>query len=126
MEDMAAGCQGLITSYCYPEETAPVPTSPNHIPAVCTPSRTVEPTTTEGPPVPTSSPIQPRMVKGCKQFYRVLDGDTCFKVASQFGIALDQVSWTMLLSVQGFFSPSVSSLGPLTSAGLLLVHRVEP
>lgn len=38
-EDLPAGCQSLLDKYCYPTDVdGPMPTSPGHIPAACTPS----------------------------------------------------------------------------------------
>lgn len=101
-QDYAAGCQSLMNEYCFPDLTGPVPTSPAHIPAVCTPDRAAYPTDT-GDDDPdgtgtgssaTPTPFQPDMVTGCQKFYEVASGDTCQSVADQNGITLDQVRIT--------------------------------
>jgi hypothetical protein len=90
--DLPDACAALIEPYCWPNISAPVPTS-TRFPAVCTPT-TVAPTTTSGA-ASAPSPLEPETDASCTQYYRVLDGDTCYSIASNFKISLDQVSGTV-------------------------------
>jgi len=95
-EDLPTGCQQLLDTYCYPSPDDPVPTSPAHIPAVCTPDRSnyfnpnATDSTVTGPPA-TPTPFQPHMVDGCQQFYEVQSGDSCSLIVGLYGISLQQV-----------------------------------
>ncbi|KAM4067131.1 lysM domain-containing protein [Hirsutella rhossiliensis] len=40
-QDLPSDCQSLVDTYCFPRPEALVPTSPAHIPAVCTPAAAV-------------------------------------------------------------------------------------
>ncbi|ESZ90353.1 LysM domain-containing protein [Sclerotinia borealis F-4128] len=84
--DLPDACAPLIEPYCWPNISAPIPTS-TRFPAVCTP--TLDPTTTStAAAVP--SPTEPETVDTCTKYYQVLDGDSCSSIASNFDITLDQ------------------------------------
>ncbi|KAK8050310.1 hypothetical protein PG994_012040 [Apiospora phragmitis] len=95
-EDYSGGCQSLMDEYCFPTAGAPVPPSPSRIPAQCTPDRatyiTGTPTSSGSGAGATPSPVQPGIITGCQQFYKVVSGDTCQKVSDAFSISLSQVN----------------------------------
>jgi LysM repeat protein len=87
--DLPDACASLIEPYCWPNISAPIPTS-TRFPAACTP--TLNPTTTTtAAAVP--SPLEPETVDTCTKYYQVLDGDTCSSIAANFHITIDQVSY---------------------------------
>ncbi|KAI1658124.1 hypothetical protein F4813DRAFT_388904 [Daldinia decipiens] len=92
-EEYTEGCQSLMDEYCFPTPGAPVPPSPSRIPSQCTPNRSTYMTgtpTSSSAPSATPTPYQAGMIAGCKQFYKVLSGDTCQKIADTFSITLTQ------------------------------------
>ena len=95
--DLPDACQSLLLPYCWPDPDAPIPTS-TQFPAVCTPSdvaAAMTTTTTADNAVP--SPLEPQTDVNCKQYYKVLDGDNCYSIATNFMITLDQVRCTFIL-----------------------------
>lgn len=94
--DLPGACQALILPYCWPDPDAPVPTS-TRFPAVCTPSVvTASPASTTAANNAVPSPLEPQTNPNCRQYYRVLDGDNCYSIASNFKITLDQVSRVLI------------------------------
>ncbi|KAI1104573.1 hypothetical protein F4804DRAFT_332111 [Jackrogersella minutella] len=91
-EEFPAGCQSLMDEYCFPTPGAPVPPSPSRVPAQCTPGRSTgvaeTPTSSRSAAGATPTPCQAGMVAGCRQFYSVVSGDYCQKIADAFSIAL--------------------------------------
>lgn len=90
--DLPDACQSLLMPYCHPDPDAPIPTS-MRFPAVCTPVRdtdTASMTSSAANSIP--SPLEPNTIATCQQYYRILDGDTCYSIATHFEITLDQVS----------------------------------
>lgn len=84
--DLPDACEDLLEPYCSPDPNAPIPTS-TRFPAVCTPSR---PTATSSSATnATPSSLEPNIIASCQQYYRALDGDTCYSITTHFGITLD-------------------------------------
>ncbi len=98
--DLPDDCDALIEPYCSPDPDAPIPSSTT-FPASCTPdlgdaATTTTTTTNPSSPVATSvspvpSPLEPGTIASCKQYYKVLSGDTCYGIATNFNVSLDQV-----------------------------------
>ncbi|KAL8782913.1 MAG: hypothetical protein Q9213_005025 [Squamulea squamosa] len=86
--DLPDACASLLNPYCWPDPNKPVLPS-TQFPAVCTPVRTTAssavPATTATP-----APLEPSTIASCKQYYKVLDGDNCYSIATAFKITLDQ------------------------------------
>ncbi|KAL8692320.1 MAG: hypothetical protein Q9218_002637 [Villophora microphyllina] len=93
--DLPAACVPLLNPYCQPNPDAPAPTPSPKFPAVCTPDRSPV-TTSASASNAAPSPIEPSTVPTCKQYYKVLPGDTCFSIANNFKVSLDQFNkWNM-------------------------------
>lgn len=87
--DLPVACAALISPYCWPNISAPVPKS-TRFPAVCTLTVDAPTSTLVAPSVP--SPLEPGTDPKCTKYYQVLDGDTCASISSNFKISLSQVS----------------------------------
>lgn len=74
VEDFPEACRSLINVYCFPTPGAPIPTSPGHIPAMCTPS-----TTQVGLPYSTPTPSG-----GMYKIHRLSGGNASQATASQY------------------------------------------
>ncbi|KAL2060600.1 hypothetical protein VTL71DRAFT_9241 [Oculimacula yallundae] len=83
--DLPDACIDLLQPYCSPNPDLPMPTSTT-FPAVCTPDRSIVTPT----PATVPSPLEPGTISSCKQYYQVLDGDTCSSVAKHYGITTAQ------------------------------------
>lgn len=70
-DDLPAGCQLFLDELCFPRPEARVPTSPAHIPAVCTPAEARTSALPTATARATWTPIQP----GGPGFYSVADSD---------------------------------------------------
>ncbi len=88
-EEQSGACIGLVSTYCYPDPTQPVPTSAPKVPAVCTPDRSNYNYTAPPAPVETPHPYQPNMIKGCYKFYKVIANDGCAAIAKANNVTLD-------------------------------------
>lgn len=87
--DLPSACEDLIRPYCYPDPDEPIPIS-TRFPANCTPLRPTASTTRANNAIP--APLEPSTIASCKQYYRVLDGDNCYSIATNFGVTSTQVS----------------------------------
>ncbi|KAL4883886.1 hypothetical protein BJY04DRAFT_226219 [Aspergillus karnatakaensis] len=76
-------------SYCVEGPNVPPPTSTTRTTTTTTTStRTATTATTTTPSGP--SPTQPGIEPSCNEFYRVITGDTCYDIAVEYGIQLQQ------------------------------------
>ena len=90
----APGCQALYWKYCFYDASKPAPSSPGHIPAACTPDRSLYSVEPAPEPVNTPQPIQQGMTTGCNKFYLVVPGDNCQSVSRSQNVTLtDFYAW---------------------------------
>ena len=103
--DLPSPCEDLIGPYCYPDPDKPILTS-TRFPANCTPLRpTASSTTVVTNAIPT--PLEPSTIPSCKQYYRVLDGDNCYSIATNFDITSTQVSSLNLSFFRALLGPEI-------------------
>ncbi|KAF6233163.1 hypothetical protein HO173_008707 [Letharia columbiana] len=94
-EDLPEDCDALIEPYCWPDPDAPTPSSTS-FPASCTPFSGDSITTSNTPAVittsanPLPSPLEPGTIATCKTFHKVSTGETCYSIANNYKVSLDQ------------------------------------
>lgn len=90
-----ADCSGLSGDYyaCVGVASNSTSSMPITTPFT-TPSSSTAPASSSAGGVSTPSPVQSNMASGCRRFYRVQKGDTCYDIATDAGVKLsDFYNW---------------------------------
>ncbi|KAH7041444.1 uncharacterized protein B0I36DRAFT_345046 [Microdochium trichocladiopsis] len=99
--NLNAGCSNAWAGYSVCVHTIGLASTTTKKPAPTTTKKPPASTTTTGNGIKTPSPLQPGVVNNCDKFHVVKSGQTCAKIAANYGITVARlVSWNKSLTTK--------------------------